>query len=136
MNDHDAAQTVESGAVYGDLTDEARQAIREVFGPPEIDPFDAAELFEADEPGATAGPWTLAGTQHVRQSRWHDIYRLVVRDQAGDHWGLEYRIGLTEDQAHELPWEDADEPLELVRLYPHEVRLIEYRTSPPAGQPA
>lgn len=130
MNDHDEA------AIWSNPPDEDPRAIREVFGPPTIEPDHAAGLYEAGDPGATAGPWTLAGTQHVRQSRWHDVYRLVVRDEAGDHWGLMYRVGLTEYQDHELPWEDATAPLELVRLYPHEVKVIEYRTTPPAGQPA
>ncbi|MFI6819754.1 hypothetical protein ACIBJE_02230 [Micromonospora sp. NPDC050187] len=100
-----------------------------------IEPDHAAELHEDGEPGATAGPWTLAGTQHIRQSRWHDIYWLVVRDEAGEHWGLEYREGLTESQESERPWDDAEEPLALTRLYPHEVTRVEYRTTPPDGTP-
>ncbi|MFI1195496.1 hypothetical protein ACH4T9_19875 [Micromonospora sp. NPDC020750] len=103
-----------------------------------IEPDHAEQLHEDGGAGATAGPWTWAGTQHVRQSRWHDIYWLVVRNEAGEHWGLSYRVGLTENQEHELPWEGADGPLTLTRLHAHEVVRVEYRTTPPAegGEPS
>lgn len=90
---------------------------------------DAADLYDCDD-GATAGPWTRAGTQHIRQSRWHDMYYLVVRDEAGQHWGLVYGDGLTEYQDNEWPWEYSDDPLPLTRLYPHEVIKVEFRCQP------
>lgn len=100
---------------------------------------DAEELYEAingddgqllGDEGATAGPWTVLGSSQTDQGRWHDRYWLVLADQAGDTWGLRYGIGLTENQEDDLPWEDHDGPLQLTRLYPHEVTRVEYRTTP------
>lgn len=94
----------------------------------------AAELHEIDEPGTTAGPWTHVGRQHVRTSRWHEYYYLVVRDETGGHWGVLFGEGLTESQEHNLPWEDDESAeLPLTRLYPHEVIRVEYRTKPTGG---
>lgn len=97
-----------------------------------ISASDAAELYEA---GGTAGPWTIVGatdSHYSRQSRWHNRYWLVVRDGNGNDWGIEYGIGLTENQEHDLPWDDVpdDRQLPLVRLYPQEVTTVEYRTRP------
>jgi hypothetical protein len=132
VNDHDDA------AIWATPDDEDPEAIREVFGPPSIDPGHAAELHQAGKQGATVGPWTLADIQRIDRTRWHDVYRLVVRDEAGDHWGLTYRLGLTEYQEHDLPWADTEEPLTLTRLYPDEVIRVVYRTTPPArgGEPS
>lgn len=102
-----------------------------------IDPDHAAELYESldgpteapDEP-ITVGPWTLVDIGEADQGRWHERYHLVLRDEDGQHWGLRYGIGLTENQEDDLPWEDADRPLPLVRLYPREVTRTEWRRVP------
>lgn len=93
----------------------------------------AGELYELGEVGATAGPWTYVGRQHIRTRRWSDQYYLVVRDAEGEHWGLVFDEGLTESQENDLPWDDDGGELSLTRLYPHEVVRVEYRTTPPKG---
>ena len=96
----------------------------------------AGDLYDSED-GEIVGPWTKVGSQHVRQSRWHNIHWLVVRNAAGEHWGLLYHIGLTEYQENELPWEEyGDGPFELTRLYPHEVTRVEYRKTPAEGDPS
>jgi hypothetical protein len=105
-----------------------------------IDPQHAAELYgDLDHIGGTtikttskAGPWSLIGRQHIRTARWEEVYWLVVSDEDGDIYGVEYREGLTEEQETTCPWEGSNEPLPLTRLYPHTVTTVEYRTKVPA----
>ncbi len=105
-----------------------------------IDPQHAADLYDLeqlanDTPGEF-GPWAYVGTQHVRNTRWEEVHWLVVREaHTGDLYGPEYRIGLTEDQSNDLPWDDGDDPLPLTRLYAHEVTRVEYSTKPLAVTP-
>lgn len=103
---------------------------------PTITAAQAADLYcdgEGD-PGDTAGPWTLAvdveDAPHSRTSRWHEKYWLVVRNNAGDTYGLEYGVGLTEDQEDGLPWDRGagEWELPLTRLYAHTVTTTTYRT--------
>lgn len=111
---------------------------------PSMSAANAADLY-ADglgNDGNEAGDWTLVGNveardNYSRQSRWHDRYWLVVRNATGETFGLEYGIGLTENQEDDLPWERGyggaaavDKVLPLTRLYPHTVTRVEYRTSP------
>lgn len=94
-----------------------------------IDPQHAADLHEGED-GDNAGPWTRVGEQHIRTARWMEHYYLVVSNEAGETFGLPYAVGLTEEQEHDLPWEEIDEPLTLVRLYPHRVTTTVYRETP------
>lgn len=102
-----------------------------------ISPEDASELYELDEPGTVAGPWTFVGRQHIRTHRWFERYCLVVKDASDDtYWGLVFDEGLTEAQENNLPWEASNPKLmPLTRLYPHEVRRVEYRTKPQEVSP-
>jgi hypothetical protein len=105
-----------------------------------IDPQHAQELYwqlhdgngELSDGSITEGPWTLIGSSLDDVGRWHTRYWLIVRDEAGDTWGLVYGIGLTEHQEDDLPWERRSRsgPLELTRLYPREVTRVEYGTKP------
>jgi hypothetical protein len=97
-----------------------------------MDPEHADELHEAiyGDTAVTVGPWTFVGKQWIRESRWHNWYWLIVRDEDGQHWGLEYGDGLTESQENEWPWDDADGDLKLAPLYPHQVTKTEYRQTP------
>jgi hypothetical protein len=99
----------------------------------------AAELYADGEgaDGETAGGWTLVGdieshAHYSRQSRWHDRYWLVARNAEGETFGLEYGIGLTENQEDDLPWDrvPGDRERQLTRLYPHTVTRVEYHTTP------
>lgn len=106
-----------------------------------IDPQHAADLFalfddhgviDDDDPvqddTTTMHEWVLLGSTPSRQSRWHEKYWMVLRDADDALWGLEYGVGLTEDQEDDLPWDRATKPLPLTRLYPHAVTTVEYRT--------
>jgi hypothetical protein len=93
-----------------------------------IDPDTAADFHEVQE-GGFGGEWKFVTVQPIRTSRWHEINWLVVQHEDGDFYGLEFRDGLTEDQENEHPWDDADGPLPLTRLYPREVTTVEYRTT-------
>jgi hypothetical protein len=101
----------------------------------------AAELYGegCGRPGETAGPWTLVidveDAPHNRTSRWHERYWLVVRDAQGDTYGIEYGVGLTENQEDDLPWDHVsdDRELKLTRLFPHPVTTTVYRREPVPG---
>jgi hypothetical protein len=111
------------------MTDENRITIKAA---------DAAELYSDMEgrPGDTSGPWTLVinteDAPHSRTSRWHEKYWLVVHNAEGDAYGLEYGIGLTENQEDYFPWEGVSDDLELplTRLYAHTVTTVVYRREP------
>ena len=98
---------------------------------------EAADLY-ADGEGAhgdRVGAWTLVGQAQGnphRQSRWHQRYWLIVKDERGDTYGLDFGFGLTENQDDDLPWDDVPDGTELplTRLYPHTVTTVEYRTKP------
>lgn len=99
-----------------------------------IDPQHAEELSDG---GTTAGPWTLIADIRRSSGRWREQRRMILRRDDGTHWGLDYACGLTEYQDHDLPWLAAgsgyalvDTRIPLVRLYPHTVTRVEYRTTP------
>lgn len=94
-------------------------------------PEHAESLHEQQMVGATCGPWAYVAVEHIRTRRWSEQYYLVVRNAEGEHWGLVFDEGLTEEQEFTPPWEGATDPLPLTRLYPHEVVKVEYRTTPP-----
>jgi hypothetical protein len=110
--------------------------------PKTIDPEHAADVYALfDDHGVidenpplddnnVAHGWVLLGSVPSRQSRWHEKYWMLLRDADDALWGLEYGVGLTEDQEDDLPWRDHAGPLPLVRLYPHTVTTVEYRTKP------
>lgn len=81
----------------------------------------------------TMHEWVVLGSAPSRTSRWHERYWLVLRNIDDEVWGIEYGIGLTENQEDDLPWEDGPDELKLTRLYPHVVTTTEYRTSPAAA---
>ncbi|MEU8264445.1 hypothetical protein AB0C02_27965 [Micromonospora sp. NPDC048999] len=95
----------------------------------------AEELFESSD-GEVVGPWTRVTEVAHEARRWMQGHSLILRDEAGAHWSLDYDLGLTEEQPHELPWRNGVDPVELARVWPHEVVRVEYRTTPPAGGPS
>lgn len=91
-----------------------------------IDPQHAADLADGDD-GDRSGPWTRIAVQ-ARRSRSY----LVLRHADQTLWGLAFN-----NNATRKPWDtELDEPLPLVRLYPHEVTRVEYRTTPAEPSPA
>lgn len=99
---------------------------------------DAAALFNhhVGRAGLTVGDWTLVvdveDSPVNRVSRWHEMRWLVVRNGDGELFGVEYGVGLTEDQEDRLPWVAPPygrrpETVELVPLVAHEITRTEYR---------
>lgn len=88
----------------------------------------AEELHEVEE--GKVGPWTYVTDQKTGSGRWREHHTMVIADEQGQHWGVEYAVGLTEMQDHEYPRqvEDDDHQIPLTRLYPHTVTAIEYKT--------
>jgi hypothetical protein len=80
---------------------------------------------------SVAHDWLVLGSTLSRISRWHERYWMLLRNADDEVWGLEYGVGLTEDQEDDLPWEHARGELPLTRLYPYAVTTVEYRTKPP-----
>jgi hypothetical protein len=111
---------------------------------PTITADQAADLYADGEgvDGDTVAEWTLVGgtrDHKSRQSRWLQLYWLIVRDTEGATWGLRFGLGLTESQEHDFPWPwygdssvPGDRELKLTRLYPHTVTETVYKTKPPA----
>ena len=97
-----------------------------------IDPEIAEELHESSN-GESVDRWTRVGDIRNSSSRWMERRTLVIKDGDGQFWGLGYEVGLTEEQESEYPWRGTgDEPLALIRLYPHTVAKTVYRTEPAA----
>jgi hypothetical protein len=92
----------------------------------------AEDMFCASD-GETVGPWTRVVEIAHEARRWMQAHSLILRDEDGAYWSLVYDLGLTEEQPHELPWRNGVDPVELARVYPHEVTRVEYRTTPQAG---
>lgn len=92
--------------------------------------FDDHGVIERDfqDDTNTLHEWIVLGSVPSRTSRWHERYWMVLENVDGETYGLEYGVGLTEDQEDDLPWYGATRPLPLTRLYPHTVTTVEYRT--------
>lgn len=94
---------------------------------------DAEELYHSrGEVGLKYGPWTLVADVRGDSGRWTEWWTFVLRHKEHPDalWGLDYGLGLTENQDHTLPWKDKDGPLTLYRLYAHTVTTVEYLSTP------
>lgn len=114
-----------------------------------IDPHHAAALYAllADDGAITpdlppdsvrmVDGWVLLGSAYSRQTDRHDWYWLVL-ERAGQVWGVEYGIGLTDDQEDDLPWEGTAGPVLLVPLWTRSPVSVEYCDAPAVvdAQPA
>lgn len=75
--------------------------------------------------------WIVLGsTPSGRDGRWHERFWMLLRNDAGEVYGVEYGVGLTEDQEDDHPWERGQADLPLTRLHAHTVTTVEYRTKP------
>lgn len=92
----------------------------------------AAHAEELHEVEGQVGPWTYVTDQKNGSGRWREHHTMVVADEQGQHWGVEYAVGLTEMQDHEYPWRGVADghQIPLRRLYPHTVTTIKYKTEP------
>lgn len=89
----------------------------------------AEELHESRD-GDTVGPWTRVTEIAHEARRWMQGHSLILRDEDGAHWALTYDLGLTEEQPHEMPWRNGVDPIQMTRVYPHEVTRIDWRITP------
>lgn len=98
--------------------------------PTTIDADDAAELYETTDGGSHNG-WTRVADQKLKSGRWMENHYLVVTKGDG-FFGVPYAVGLTEEQEHELPWEDQpDKPIKMVPLVAEQVTKTVYRRVKP-----
>lgn len=74
--------------------------------PVELPAGDAQRLANMDAGGTHLG-WTVAVNEYIEKQRWESIHRLVIRNEAGQHYSDTYRRGLTESQ-DTGPWEYED----------------------------
>jgi hypothetical protein len=104
-----------------------------------IDPQHAQDLFYLyddhellhDDPESERflhGYTVLGSVESGNTGRWHERYWMVLRDDAdGSVWGVEYGVGLTENQEDDYPWErGGGKPIPLVRLDRRERTVVEY----------
>jgi hypothetical protein len=75
--------------------------------------------------------WVVLGSSPSRTSRWHEKYWLVLRNAADEVYGIEYGVGLTENQEDDLPWDGSLQYLELTPLHRREVMTVTYDNTPP-----
>lgn len=99
--------------------------------PVELTVEDARDLAFVDVGDGFDG-WTVVDHRQTGSSRWRSSHRLVIRNEAGEHFAAYYRKGLTENQ-HEAPWEYD----KVARFEPVErrVRVVQsYEWATPAAQ--
>ncbi len=92
--------------------------------------YDDHELLHDDpESERTAHGFTVLGSvESGNTGRWHERYWMLLRDTDGAVWGVEYGVGLTENQEDDHPWDDhyGGRPVPLVRLDRRERIVVEY----------
>lgn len=97
----------------------------------------ADEILDAShgKPGEKIGAFTYVATIKGDQRRWMQGITIVISDQDGAFWGLDYDEGLTENQESYYPWRGygARTDVELDRMYPHTITRTVYRRKPAAG---
>lgn len=67
---------------------------------------DARELSYCDVEEGFDG-WTVVANERRDHTRWMSHHRLVIRNEAGEHFAASYRRSLTEQQECQ-PWEDRE----------------------------
>ncbi|MEV8639247.1 hypothetical protein AB0395_47090 [Streptosporangium sp. NPDC051023] len=68
-----------------------------------LDPDDAREL-TYERPGEGFDGWTVVANEPIDTTRWKSHHRLVIRNEAGEHFAATYSKGLTEQQ-EARPWD-------------------------------
>lgn len=102
-----------------------------------IAPEIAEELYDISDNKLTEnGEWMRVTKVDGDNGRWRQYMELVIqRTSDGTHWAFGYEIGLTENCEHSFPWrrewgQTEASPVEIERVYPHEVTTVEWRTKP------
>lgn len=68
-------------------------------------PADLARELAYGYAGDDIDGWTVVVNEYVATTRWSSTHRLVIRNEAGEHFADIYRRGLTENQERR-PYED------------------------------
>lgn len=94
-----------------------------------ITPDEAAELYEAEN-GDEVGRFLRIDDIRTATGRWLQHRSMILlHDQTG-YWALPYALGLTEEQADELPWKDRSGPIDLERVHGRPTTVIEWAPGP------
>lgn len=94
----------------------------------------ARELADSDVGDAVEG-WTVVVNEYVEKQRWESVHRMIIRNEAGEHYLDTYTRGLTERQ-DTRPWEyEGVASFEPVECRARVVRSLEWVT-PTAVQTA
>lgn len=87
-------------------------------------------LFELE--GSSDDGWQFVDKNENGVGRWYRHHTMVVMDPEGNHWGIDYEVGNTENQEPKYPWmksvwaENAPETVELYRVYPRIAQITVY----------
>ncbi len=92
--------------------------------------YDDHELLDPEDQRTLHGFTVLGSVENGNTGRWHERYWMLLRDDAdGAVWGVEYGVGLTEDQEDDHPWDrygGNPTSIPLVRLDRRERTVVEY----------
>lgn len=92
---------------------------------------DAAELYDSED-GEAVGNWRRVAVVEGDDHRWERDMTLVISSMPSRQlYGIDFRVGLTEDQENTYPWDGATRPIELYRMERREVIHVEYRRMRP-----
>jgi hypothetical protein len=84
----------------------------------------AEDLFDSDD-GDVVDGWTRVTDQEGDDGRWYRYHTLVVQDPTGRYWGIDYSMGLTENQDNDFPWKPDYQPppefIDIVEMYGLEI---------------
>lgn len=99
---------------------------------PHLSAETAAALFEEHygaEPTEIDG-WRFVAIQEGDSGRWTQHHTMILR-HANGLFGLDYEVGLTENQDSEYPWREgyspnSGKPMPIYPVYPEEVTVTVY----------
>lgn len=95
-------------------------------GPVTLPVDDARELLDYQDVGGGCGGWTVVAVTQTGSSRWHSTHRIVIRNEAGEHFAAYFQQGLTEQQ-HTEPWDGQEAVMfNPVVARPKVVRTVEW----------
>ena len=94
-------------------------------------PTEAVEWLSVGRDGQEHGGWRYMYDQERGSGRWMSHHWLVLQEIAtGDHYAVEYSLGLTENQDHDLPWrpdyQERPEFVDAFQVWPNEIITVEY----------
>lgn len=95
-------------------------------------PAELARELAYGDPGDSTEGWTVVTNDYIDKSRWESIHRLVIRNEAGEHFSDTYRRGLTEYQ-DSGPYE-SQSTATFTPVVPQHKVVTEWKTAPKGGR--